>query len=88
MDEYIALQREEVRPALATMRAAIREAVPDAVERISWSMPTYWRRFAAKSFSFSLPFSLYTKKKEDHFPYRSRHHRATSFTSSSGKGRS
>ena len=53
VDEYIALQREEVRPALQTMRAAIREAVPDAVERISWSMPTYWRGRNLLQFSAS-----------------------------------
>lgn len=43
IDEYIAFQREEVRPVLEGLRAAIRQAIPEAKEKISWSMPTYWK---------------------------------------------
>ena len=43
IDEYIAAQDESVQPRLREIRAILREAVPDAEERISWSMPTYWK---------------------------------------------
>ena len=43
VDEYIAAQEEDVRSRLEEVRAVIREAIPDAEERISWSMPTYWK---------------------------------------------
>lgn len=43
VDEYIASQEEDVRSKLEEVRALIREAIPDAEERISWSMPTYWK---------------------------------------------
>lgn len=43
VDEYIASQEEDVRSKLEEVRAIIREAIPDAEERISWSMPTYWK---------------------------------------------
>ena len=42
IDEYIALQEESARPFLQNIRGAIRAALPDAEERISWSMPTFW----------------------------------------------
>ena len=37
VDEYIAAQEEDVRSRLEEVRAVIREAIPDAEERISWS---------------------------------------------------
>lgn len=44
VDEYISMQPDaEVRERLNAVRDAIREAIPDAAECISWSMPT-WRR--------------------------------------------
>jgi uncharacterized protein YdhG (YjbR/CyaY superfamily) len=43
IDEYISLQDEGVRPRLETIRKTIRAAVPKAQEKISWSMPTYWK---------------------------------------------
>ena len=43
IDEYIAAQNEAVRPRLEKIRRLIRSAIPDAEERISWSMPTYWK---------------------------------------------
>ncbi|MBR6704540.1 MAG: DUF1801 domain-containing protein [Lachnospiraceae bacterium] len=43
IDEYIALQDEKLRPALCEVRAVLRSALPEAEERISWSMPTYWK---------------------------------------------
>ena len=41
VDEYIAAQPEAVRPKLEQVRAAIRKAVPEAVEIIGYRMPGY-----------------------------------------------
>jgi uncharacterized protein YdhG (YjbR/CyaY superfamily) len=41
VDEYIAAQPEAVQEALESVRAAIRTAVPDAEETISYKIPTY-----------------------------------------------
>ena len=41
VDEYIAGQPEAVRPKLEQVRAAIRSAVPEAVENIGYRMPGY-----------------------------------------------
>ena len=41
VDAYIAGQPEDLRRALAKIRAAIRKAVPEAVELISYQMPSY-----------------------------------------------
>ena len=41
VDEYIAAQPEAVRLKLEQVRAAIRKAVPDAVEGIGYRMPGY-----------------------------------------------
>ena len=43
IDAYIAQQRPEVQPLLEQVRAAIRKAAPDATEKISWQMPTFWQ---------------------------------------------
>ena len=43
IDDYIAQQDEAVRPRLQEMREILRAALPGAEERISWSMPTYWK---------------------------------------------
>lgn len=42
IDAYISAQPEELRPRLLCLRATLREALPEAQERISWGMPTYW----------------------------------------------
>ncbi len=41
VDEYILSQDEDKRQDLYEMRRILREALPGAEERISWSMPTY-----------------------------------------------
>jgi uncharacterized protein YdhG (YjbR/CyaY superfamily) len=41
VDEYIAVQPEAMRPKLEQLRAAIKKAVPDAVEGIGYRMPGY-----------------------------------------------
>ena len=43
VDEYLAQQPEDVRPELEQMRNNLGNALPDAEERIAWSMPTYWQ---------------------------------------------
>lgn len=43
IDEYIAAQAEDVRPLLQSIRETIRAAAPEAAERISWQMPTFWQ---------------------------------------------
>ena len=44
IDEYIAAQPEAVRPVLIQIRETIRAAAPDAMEKISYQMPTFWQR--------------------------------------------
>ena len=43
VDEYIAQQEPEKQGDLQLIRRVLREALPEAEERISWSMPTYWK---------------------------------------------
>lgn len=41
IDEYISAQDEELQVYLLQVRKAIHEAIPEAEEKISWSMPTF-----------------------------------------------
>lgn len=43
IDGYIEAQPPHVQSLLRQVRGAIRDALPDATEKISWQMPTYWR---------------------------------------------
>jgi uncharacterized protein YdhG (YjbR/CyaY superfamily) len=43
IDAYIEEQPEHVQSLLYQVRDAIRAVLPDAEERISWRMPTYWQ---------------------------------------------
>ena len=43
IDTYIQQQDPAIQPRLRAIRDTIREAIPEAEERISWSMPTFWR---------------------------------------------
>ena len=43
IEEYIAAQPAAAREYLRQVNAAIRASVPEAREKISWSMPTYWK---------------------------------------------
>lgn len=43
VDEYIAAQPAEIQPILHKIRETIQAAAPEATEKISWSMPTYWQ---------------------------------------------
>lgn len=44
IEEYIKAQPEYAQPYLREIRSAIRRALPEAEERISWSMPTFWKK--------------------------------------------
>ncbi len=41
IDDYIALQREQIQPTLELLRQTIRDAAPEAEELISYSMPAF-----------------------------------------------
>ena len=43
IDEYISVQEEKYQPRLREIRTILKNALPEAEERISWSMPTYWK---------------------------------------------
>ena len=43
IEEYILSQPEEVQPFLRQVDDAIRDSLPEATRKISWSMPTYWK---------------------------------------------
>ena len=43
VDEYILAQEEAIRGHLESVRNVLRAGLPDAVEKISWSMPTWWK---------------------------------------------
>ena len=43
IDQYIDAQDEAVKDRLWAVRQAIRAAIPEAQERMSWSMPTFWK---------------------------------------------
>lgn len=43
VDEYISRQPKEIQPILCKTRGVLQEALPDCREKISYSMPTYWK---------------------------------------------
>jgi len=43
IDDYIGAQAEDVQPILRQIRETIRTAAPNAKEKISWQMPTFWQ---------------------------------------------
>lgn len=53
IDDYIALQREEIQSILFLVRNTIRTALPGAEEKISWGMPTFRRTHNIFHFSAS-----------------------------------
>jgi uncharacterized protein YdhG (YjbR/CyaY superfamily) len=44
IDQYISEQVEEVQATLQKIREAIRAAAPDALEKMSYQMPTFWQK--------------------------------------------
>ena len=51
IDEYIAGQPEPCQPYLREVREALHAALPEAEEKISWSMPTYRKKRNIISFA-------------------------------------
>jgi uncharacterized protein YdhG (YjbR/CyaY superfamily) len=43
IDQYISEQAEDVQAILTEIRNVIKSAAPDAIEKISWKMPTFWQ---------------------------------------------
>ena len=43
IDDYISAQTEDIRPLLQNIRMTIRAVAPEAIEKISWQMPTFWQ---------------------------------------------
>ena len=43
IEEYISKQDSNIRPRLTAVYETIRTVLPEAEERISWSMPTFWK---------------------------------------------
>ena len=43
VEEYIMCQDEDKRADLFLVRQALQQILPETEERISWSMPTYWK---------------------------------------------
>jgi uncharacterized protein YdhG (YjbR/CyaY superfamily) len=72
IDAYIAAQPENVQPFLNQVRDILRTALPNAEERISWSMPTYWRKQNIIHFAaFKKHIGLYPGEKAvEHFNER------------------
>ncbi|MDE7038395.1 MAG: DUF1801 domain-containing protein, partial [Lachnospiraceae bacterium] len=51
---------EQVQPYLRQVDQAVRSAIPDTTEKISWSMPTYWKKHNLIQFaSFKKHIGLY-----------------------------
>lgn len=43
VEEYILAQEEDIRSQLQSVREVLISRLPGAAEKISWSMPTYWK---------------------------------------------
>jgi uncharacterized protein YdhG (YjbR/CyaY superfamily) len=72
IDEYIAAQAQSVQPLLNQVRDTLRAALPDAQEKIAWSMPTYWNKHNIIHFAaFTKHIGLYPGEKAmEHFASR------------------
>ena len=53
IDEYILSQDEDKHEDLQHIRQILHKALPEAEERISWSMPTYWKKHNILHFAAS-----------------------------------
>ena len=53
IEDYIMGQDAGKQEDLLLMRQTLREALPEAEERISWSMPTYWKNHNILHFAAS-----------------------------------
>ena len=74
VEEYILAQDEEIRDQLQKVRKVLLGRLPDATEKISWSMPTYWKEhniihFAAQKKHIGLYPGLKYSKGSIQIPY-------------------
>ena len=53
IDEYILRQDTDKQEELQYIRRILHSALPDAEERISWSMPTFWKKHNILHFAAS-----------------------------------
>ena len=53
IDEYILSQDQDKQKDLQYIRQILHGALPEAEERISWSMPTYWKKHNILHFAAS-----------------------------------
>ena len=53
VEEYILLQDDEKQADLFLVRQILKQSLPEAEERISWSMPTYWKNHNILHFAAS-----------------------------------
>lgn len=53
VEEYIMSQDDEKRADLFLIRQVLQQALPETEERISWSMPTYWKKHNILHFAAS-----------------------------------
>ena len=53
IEAYISQQSEEAQDYLRQINDTIKSALPEAVEKISWSMPTYWKKHNLIQFAAS-----------------------------------
>lgn len=44
IDQYIETQPKEIQTILTKLKEEIRSVLPQATEKVSWSMPTFWDR--------------------------------------------
>lgn len=44
IEEYILQQPENIQPYLRQIKDTVKGVLPEALEKISWSMPTYWKK--------------------------------------------
>lgn len=44
IEDYICIQPEKAQTYLRQVNETIRAAIPEAAEKISWQMPTYWKK--------------------------------------------
>jgi uncharacterized protein YdhG (YjbR/CyaY superfamily) len=64
IDDYLALQNEDVRKKLEKLRQTINKAVPEAVEVISYSMPAFkYHGMLAYFAAFTNHYSLFISPK-------------------------
>lgn len=51
IDEYIAQYQDNIQEKLQAIRKVIREAAPEATEKISWAMPTFYLHYNVVHFA-------------------------------------